>query len=61
MSGGGKRPGSAGTPNKATAAIKALDQPYGPQAIEELAILTGLVKKEGRKPAENELAPHHDY
>ncbi len=56
---GGKRPGSgrkAGVPNKATAEIKVLARQYGPQAIEELAILAGLTVKKGRNAAANEQA-----
>ena len=36
----------AGTPNKATADIRALAQEYGPAAIRNLAKMAGLVKGE---------------
>lgn len=46
----------AGTPNKATAEIKEFARQYGPKAIEELAILAGLLEKDDRKPAESDQA-----
>lgn len=43
-----------GTPNKATADVKALAGKYGPKAVDALAVLAGL--KTGGKPAESEAA-----
>lgn len=45
-----------GVPNKATAEIKEFARQYGPKAIEELAILGGLLEKGDRKPAEQDTA-----
>jgi hypothetical protein len=56
---GGKTPGAGrkpGVPNKATAEIKELARQYGPKAIEELAIMAGLLQVADRKPAENDTA-----
>ena len=59
MAKGGKRAGAGrkpGVPNKATLEIKELARQYGPKAIEELAIMAGLLKVADRKPAENDTA-----
>ncbi len=45
---------TAGTPNKATAEVKAIAQKYGPDAIKRLAELGGLI--EGVAGAESEAA-----
>src|SRR6476646_8691709 len=53
---GERRGGRAkGTPNKATMEVKALASQHGPQAIQELARLAGLVE-DGKGKAENEQA-----
>ena len=45
-----------GVPNKATIEIKELARQYGPKALEELAILGGLIQIADRKPSENDTA-----
>jgi hypothetical protein len=53
---GERRGGRAkGTPNKVTLEVKALASQHGPQAIQELARLAGLVE-DGKGKAENEQA-----
>lgn len=42
---------AVGTPNKATAEVKALAREYGPAAIVKLAALAGLVFGDDGKPA----------
>ena len=56
---GGKRPGSGrkkGVPNKATGEVKAVAQKFGIAALDQLAILAGLLKRKGRSPAESDTA-----
>ena len=56
MAGGGSEPGERrggrqkGTPNKATAEIRALAMGYGPQAFQELAKLGGLARDDQGAP-----------
>ena len=56
MAGGGSQPGERrggrrkGTPNKATAEIRALAMGYGPQAFQELAKLGGLARMTRASP-----------
>ena len=56
MAGGGSQPGERrggrqkGTPNKATAEIRALAMSYGPQAVQELAKLGGLARDDQGVP-----------
>lgn len=45
---------TAGTPNKATSEIKTLAREYGPDALDKLAAMAGLV--EGSAPADSETA-----
>jgi hypothetical protein len=53
---GERRGGRAkGTPNKVTLEVKALASQHGPQAIQELARLAGLIEG-GKGKAENEQA-----
>lgn len=55
--GGAKTGGRvAGTPNKATADIKALAQVYGSAAIGRLAEMSGLTSKAGAKNEQTRLA-----
>jgi hypothetical protein len=59
MATGGKRPGAGrkpGVPNKATSEVKEIARKYGPKALEELAILAGLIEIKDRKPSENDTA-----
>jgi hypothetical protein len=52
MSMGGARPGAGrpkGSPNKATAAVRALAQEYGPEAIKELARLAKGAESEAAR------------
>ena len=58
MAGRGSAPGERrggrgkGTPNKVTAEIRSLAQPYGPAIVRRFAELAGLVR--GVRPSENE-------
>ena len=56
----GSKPGehrggrTKGIPNKATTEIKSIAQQYTAKGVEELAILGGLIEKEGRKASESD-------